>query len=493
MAAGTELLTTTQMYQADRLAIEGGVPGAILMEAAGRGVADRIKDYWETGSCLVICGPGNNGGDGYVIARHLQEAGWKVILLSTCDPEALSGDAAVMRSRWEGPAQSIAKADPLKIDLVVDAAFGAGFSGALAPDIVALFATIRTARIPVVAVDVPSGINGDTGSVDSGSLIAAMTVTFYRAKPGHYLYPARSFCGRLEVIDIGISEEYLEAVTPDIFTNAPEIWINDLQLLQPSDHKYSRGHLAVVGGGISSTGAARIAARCSLRAGAGATTLISPPSALTTYAAALEAVMVHACPDAEHFSKWIKKKRIGTILIGPGCGLSDRTIEFVVAALQSKANVILDADALTVFKDNPETLFELIRKKENGKCILTPHEAEFARLFAFEGSKLDRARLAAVQSGAVILLKGADTIIASPQGQTIINHNAPAYLATAGSGDALAGIIAGLVTANMPILDAVAAAAWMHGDAGMRFGPGLIAEDIEGTIPVVLSGLYDLL
>lgn len=251
--------------------------------------------------------------------------------------------------------------------------------------------------------------------------------------------------------------------------------------------------MAVVGGGISSTGAARIAARCSLRAGAGATTLISPPSALTTYAAALEAVMVHACPDAEHFSKWIKKKRIGTILIGPGCGLSDRTIEFVVAALQSKANVILDADALTVFKDNPETLFELIRKKENGKCILTPHEAEFARLFAFEGSKLDRARLAAVQSGAVILLKGADTIIASPQGQTIINHNAPAYLATAGSGDALAGIIAGLVTANMPILDAVAAAAWMHGDAGMRFGPGLIAEDIEGTIPVVLSGLYDLL
>lgn len=493
MAAGTELLTTTQMYQADRLAIEGGVPGAILMEAAGRAVADRIIDYWETGSCLIICGPGNNGGDGYVVARHLQEAGWSVILLSTCNPEKLTGDAAVMRSRWDGPLQSIAKTDSLKIDLVVDAAFGAGFSGDLAPDLAALFATIQAAKIPVVAVDVPSGINGDTGSVDKGSMTAAMTVTFYRAKPGHYLYPARMLCGRIEVIDIGIEDLYLETISPDTFTNEPVIWASDLQLLQPFDHKYSRGHLAVVGGGISSTGAARIASRCSMRAGAGATTLVSPPSALTTYAAALESVMVLACSDADVFSEWITEKRIGTILIGPGSGISDRTIAFVKSALKSKANVILDADALTVFKDNPKLLFKLIRDKECGKCVMTPHEAEFARIFSFEGSKLERARRAAHQSGAIILLKGADTVIAAPDGQAIINYNAPVYLATAGSGDALAGIIAGLVSAKMPVLNAAAAAAWIHGDAGTRIGPGLIAEDIEDVIPAVLSDLYELL
>ncbi|MEH6528020.1 MAG: NAD(P)H-hydrate dehydratase, partial [Sneathiella sp.] len=387
----------------------------------------------------------------------------------------------------------IAKADPLKIDLVVDAVFGAGFSRALAPDIVSLFSTIRTAKIPVVAVDVPSGVNGNTGTVDAGALLAAMTVTFYRAKPGHFLYPARAYCGQLEVIDIGIREDYLEVISPDTFSNSPEIWKNNLQIIQPSDHKYSRGHAVVVGGGISSTGAARIASRCSLRAGAGATTLICPPSALTTYAAALEAVMVRACYDAKSFADWIEDKRIGTILIGPGCGLSDRTEELVRASLKSNANVILDADALTIFKDKPETLFDLIRSKDNGKCILTPHEAEFARLFSFEGSKLERARQAADQSNAVILLKGADTIIASPQGQAIINYNAPAFLATAGSGDALAGIIAGLVSANMSTFNAAAAAAWIHGEAGMRFGPGLIAEDIEQEIPAVLSDLYELL
>ncbi|USG59648.1 NAD(P)H-hydrate dehydratase [Sneathiella marina] len=492
MTAGIELLTTTQMYQADRLAIEGGVPGIILMEAAGRGVAETIQDYWETGSCLVICGPGNNGGDGYVIARHLQEEGWRVILLSTCDPEKLSGDAAIMRSRWEGPTQSIA-ADPLKIDLVVDAVFGAGFSGTLAPDIVSLFATVKAAKIPVVAVDVPSGVNGNTGAIDPGSLNAAMTVTFYRAKPGHYLYPARASCGQLEVIDIGIKDEYLETISPDIFTNTPEIWKSNLHILQPSDHKYSRGHLVVVGGGIASTGAARIASRCSLRAGAGAVTVISPPSALTTYAVALEAVMVRACSTAEEFLEWVEGKRIGTILIGPGCGLSDRTVELVIAALNSPADVILDADALTVFKDNPDSLFELIRNKKHGNCIMTPHEAEFARLFSFDGSKMDRARQAADRSNAIILLKGADTVIASPHGQVVINHNAPANLATAGSGDALAGIIAGLVSAKMSVFYAAAAAAWMHGEAGTSVGPGLIAEDIEEVIPAILSDLHDLL
>jgi ADP-dependent NAD(P)H-hydrate dehydratase / NAD(P)H-hydrate epimerase len=491
MTAGSELLTLSQMYQADKLAMEGGVSGLTLMEAAGAGSAARIMDNWETGSCLVICGPGNNGGDGYVIARHLKEAGWQVILLSTCDPETLKGDAAEMRRRWNGPSLTIANTDPLKIDLVVDAAFGAGFKGNLAPEIVSLFKTIGTAEIPVVAVDVPSGVNGDTAQVDPGTLKAAMTVTFFRAKLAHFLYPARAFCGQLEIIDIGIDEKYLTAIRVNTQSNSTEIWIGDLQSPDPEGHKYHRGHVAVVGGGISSTGAARLASRNSLRAGAGATTVICPPSALTTYAPALEAVMLQSCSDAEEFIEWINVKRVNTILIGPGTGVADRTISFVSAALQSEAHVVLDADALTVFKDDPDILFDMIRNKIIGQSILTPHEAEFSRLFDIDGSKLDRARAAAAISGAILLLKGADTIVVSPDGPAIINHNAPPCLATAGSGDALAGIILGLISSGMSPFYAAAAAAWIHGEAGKNVGPGLIAEDIDEEIPGILSSLFD--
>ncbi|MCR9215323.1 MAG: NAD(P)H-hydrate dehydratase [Proteobacteria bacterium] len=491
MTAGSELLSVSEMYEADRLTIEGGTTGVTLMEAAGKGIADFILENWNTGSALILCGPGNNGGDGYVVARLLQAQGWKIDLVAIGDPAALKGDAAVMKDQWSGDIHSQRDMSPLGHDLVVDSVFGAGFSRRLPDDIRSYFREIVDIGIPVVAVDVPSGVNGTTGEVDEGALPATHTVTFFRPKIGHYLYPGRSLCGDIHVIDIGINLDCLEAISPQAHLNSRNLWQSDFSLLKPQFHKYSRGHAAVVGGGVSSTGAARLAARACLRAGAGAVTVVTPPSALMTYAAALEAVMVTSIGSDDAFLDWLESRRIGTVLIGPGNGVTDRTRSFVIAALQSDANVILDADALTVFQEEPNILFQAIASKREGNCILTPHEAEFARLFSKEGSKLERAVGAANQSGAVILLKGPDTVIAMPEGKAIINHNAPPFLATAGSGDVLAGIISGLVSSRMPAFLAAAAGAWIHGKAAQMLGSGMIAEDIEAKIPDILAGLVE--
>lgn len=489
MTAETELLTVEQMYQVDRLAIEGGISGVSLMEAAGQGVADQIMQRWPTGRCLVLCGPGNNGGDGYVVARLLRKAGWQVDLVSTVDPEELTGDAAIMQGRWDGAILPISEAPVGTADIAVDAIFGAGFSRYLDSGISALLLHVRDTGVPVVAVDVPSGMNGDTGIIDANAIPACLTVTFFRAKPGHFLYPGRGLCGELAVIDIGIEAQYLRAIKPAVRRNEVTLWCDDLPLLQPEDHKYSRGHAAINGGGISATGAARLAARAALRAGAGAVTVISPPSALMVYAGALEAVMVTSCGGVEDFDNWITARRIGAILIGPGNGVTERTKAFTQAALASPATVVLDADAITVFKEDPDALFSFIKSKRQGRCILTPHEAEFERVFGVTGSKLDRALAAAAQSGAIMVLKGADTVIASPAGQAVINHNAPPWLATAGSGDVLAGIITGLISGGMPAFSAAAAGCWIHGVAAGKLGTGMISEDIEREIPVVFAGL----
>ena len=491
MSLPTELLSVEEMYLADRLAIDGGVAGSMLMETAGEGIAIQIQRKWPPGRALVLCGPGNNGGDGYVVARRLQEAGWQIDLASISDPELLKGDAALMRDQWNGPILSLARAEVADIDLVVDAVFGAGFSRYLESDLASFFARIKRELIPVVAVDMPSGVNGDTGAADAGAIPAAMTVSFFRAKPGHFLYPGRAYCGELKIIDIGIDADYLEEIDPETHLNDPELWRDDLPSLGPEIQKYSRGHAAVVGGGIASTGAARLAARASLRAGAGATTVVSPPSALQTYAAALEAVMVIALSEGQAFEDWLRDKRIGTVLVGPGNGVTERTRKFTSIALESPANVILDADGLTVFRDDPDTLFSLIAEKEHGEVVITPHEAEFERIFSLAGSKLDRARTAASLSGAVVLLKGADTVIATPDGKAVINYNAPPYLATAGSGDVLAGLITGFFSGGMSAFSAASAAAWIHGEAGSMVGPGLIAEDIETVVPSILRKLLD--
>ncbi|MEX1036763.1 MAG: NAD(P)H-hydrate dehydratase [Sneathiella sp.] len=489
MSLPTELLSVEEMYQADRLAMEGGVAGAALMEAAGEGITTEILRKWPSGRALILCGPGNNGGDGYVVARLLQEAGWHIDLVSIADPALLKGDAALMRDRWNGPILSLARAEIDGIDLVVDAVFGAGFSRFLDSELADFLARIKRALIPVVAVDMPSGVNGDTGAVDAAAIPAVMTVSFFRAKPGHFLYPGQAYCGELRIVDIGIDADYLEEIDPETHLNDPELWQDDLPTLAPEVHKYSRGHAAIVGGGVASTGAARLAARASLRAGAGAATVVSPPSALLTYASALEAVMVTSIAEGADFEEWLRERRIGTVLVGPGNGVTERTREFTRLALESHANVVIDADGLTVFRDDPDTLFALIAEKEQGEVVVTPHEAEFERIFSLAGSKLERARTAAALSGAVVLLKGADTVIATPDEKAVINYNASPYLATAGSGDVLAGLITGFFSGGMSAFSAASAAAWIHGAAGGLIGPGLIAEDIEAVIPSILRKL----
>ncbi|TNE38900.1 MAG: NAD(P)H-hydrate epimerase, partial [Alphaproteobacteria bacterium] len=350
MSAETELLTVEEMYRADALTIEGGVSGAELMEKAGVRVVALITAKWERGRVLILCGPGNNGGDGYVAARLLKEAGWQVDLVAIGDPKMLKGDAAVMRDRWGGAIDTPAAADPEQANLVIDAVFGAGLTRALEEPVVSLFRKVREAGLPVIAVDMPSGVNGNDGTADAATLSASYTVTFFRGKPGHFLYPGRGFCGELLITDIGIEAGVLRKIAPKTSRNDPALWRDLMPRADALGHKYSRGHAAVTGGGVASTGAARLSARAALRSGAGAVTLITPFSALMVYASALTAVMVRACGEPSDFAAWIREKRIGVVLLGPGNGVSDRTRGFVEAALESNADVLLDADALTVLK-----------------------------------------------------------------------------------------------------------------------------------------------
>ena len=481
------ILTTIQMYEADQLAIDGGISGLELMENAGQGVAAHIEQGWDPCPVTILCGPGNNGGDGYVVARSLSEAGWSVQVLALNDPDTLHGDALEMYRQFDGDVEILQANSPLSEDLIVDALFGAGFKGELPSVVRAVFEKVQLKNTPVVAIDVSSGIDGTTGEIAEGTPHADLTVSFFKAKLGHLLYPARQYLGLLEIIDIGIPEEVLKELGGIVFENNPDLWIEDLPQPNETGHKYSRGHAAVTGGGISATGAARIAARAALRSGSGAVTVVSPPSALSVYAHTLEAVMVSSVAEKEAFGEWLDEKRIHAVLLGPGNGATERTRDFVETALERENTVILDADALTIFKDDPKHLFEQIKVKPGNAVILTPHEAEFCRLFKEEGPSVERARKAAQKSGAIILLKGASTVIANPSGQVIINTNAAPWLATAGSGDALAGIIMGLVSAGMDSFLATAAAAWIHGEAALRRGRGMIAEDIEKEIPYILQ------
>ncbi len=485
-----ELFSTQQMYAADAAAMEAGIAGLKLMENAGRGITDQILKRYSKAPVLILCGPGNNGGDGYVAARLLSKAGWDVRVLVFGDPEDLTGDAASMYGLYRGDVAPLTGATDYNGEaIVIDAVFGAGFRGDLPEPVATLLGKAKKEGATIIAVDVPSGVNGTSGEVSLGAVVSDLTVTFFRAKIGHYLLPAREYVGELSVIDIGIPEDVLDDLDIRVLKNDPSLWWDQMAVPQMSGHKYARGHLAINGGGVSSTGAARIAARAGLRAGAGAVTVVSPPAALMVYSTALEAVMVTKMDDAGLFEDWLRSKRIGAVVIGPANGVTERTREYVLAALQTPAVVILDADALTVFQDDPETLFEAITDKKSGEVILTPHEAEFARLFNVTGSHLEKCRKAAKMSGAVTLLKGATTVIASPSGDAVLNVNAPPWLATAGSGDALAGLIGGLSLSGASAFLAVSCAVWVHGEAGNLFGRGLIAEDIEAKIPEIFQKL----
>ncbi len=490
-----ELFTNAEMTEADRLTIAGGLPGIELMENAGLAVANAAAALGLGRRVVVVAGPGNNGGDGFVAARHLAGRGYAVRVAFVGDPSRLKGNAALAASRWSGPVEQASPVSLSDCDIVIDALFGAGLDRAVEGLPRAMIGAMNATAAPVIAVDLPSGVNGTTGAVMGAAVNATHTVTFFRRKTGHMLLPGRLHCGAIQVADIGIPASVLETISPSVFANRPALWGGSFPYPRASGHKYSRGHAVVVSGGLSTTGAARLAARGALRAGAGLVTIASPREALGVNAAASLAVMVRPVDGAAELTTFLADKRRNAVVLGPGGGVGPAMREQAVAALASGAAVVLDADALTSLADDPKALGELVAKA-NRAVVLTPHEGEFARLFKaiHEDSnvhaKLEKSRLAGGSSGATVLYKGADTVVAAPDGRASIADNAPATLATAGSGDVLAGIIAGLLAQGMPVFEAASAAVWLHGEAANELGPGLIAEDLPEALPAVYRRFF---
>ncbi len=481
-----EILTNTEMSRADAFAVAHGVPSLVLMENAGQAIADAIAARFKPCPVTVLCGPGNNGGDGFVVARLLDEYGFTVRVAH--DAEHFSnmktgGDAAVMSDKWKGARVALA---PDALDgarLVVDGLFGAGLSRPLEGVCAQVVEALND--LPVVAIDVPSGLSGDTGQAFGAVVVrAVLTVTFFRKKPGHLLLPGRVLCGETVVADIGIPP--LAAGT-QLHENTPAQWRYPWP--RPEGHKYSRGHCMVVSGPGHATGAARLAARAALRVGAGLVSVASPPESIAANAAHLTAIMIKPFDGARGLTHLLSDKRFNAVALGPGLGVGAETRELVNVALRSGASVVLDADAITAFQDDRGALFNRLHER----CVLTPHDGEFERLFPGlldeSPSKVEAARCAARRAGCVLLLKGGDTVIAEKGGKAAINANAPPTLATAGAGDVLTGLIAGLLAQDMTAFDAACAGAWLHGDAAARFGPGLIAEDLPDMMPQVLWGL----
>lgn len=485
-----EVLTSAQMRGLEFTAISQGATGTSLMASAARGVAAAIAARWpQAGSAIVLCGPGNNGGDGYLVARLLQNAGWQVRVCALAPP--FTPDAQVAAMHWGGVVCAPGDLDAAAFgaaDLVVDAMFGIGLTRPIAPGIWELLAMAQAAGCGLVAVDILSGICADTGRIlaDSGYIVrpADLTVTFHRAKLGHHLGPGAELSGGLEVVPLGL-ERLVQPQAVALVTADAEA------LRKQAGHKFDHGHVVVIAGGVGRGGAARLSARAALRIGAGLVTLCCPAAALAENAARLDAVMLRPLTDAAALQALLEDARIRVLCLGPGLGLGDLQRDLLAVALRSGRRLVLDADALTLLARAPELLGLLHRG-----CVLTPHGGEFARLFpdlALMSSKVDAARAAAVRAGCVVLYKGADTVIAAPDGRVQIHSayrdRAAPWLATAGAGDVLAGIIAGLLARGLPAMEAAAQAAWLHVEAALLFGPGLIAEDLPDMLPLVLRGL----
>lgn len=493
MTAPELVLTPSEMKQADLEAIARGVPGIELMRRAGRSVADSAEKLaFKGGRIAVVAGPGQNGGDGFVAAALLAERGYRVSLGLLGDLRRLTGDAAEAARDWKGEVGRAEDAPFQEADLIVDALFGTGLSRDLDGAARHVVDRMNGSGRPILAVDLPSGIDGDTGEVRGIAVKAARTVTFAARKPCHLLMPGRAFSGHVDVADIGIGREILEAKGGRLFANDPPLWLNALPKPGLSSHKYERGHTLVASGGATRTGAARLAARAALRIGSGLVTVASPPEAIGVNAAHLTAVMLKGCDGPEGLHNILQDARLNALVLGPALGVHAATRAMVAVAVQARRSLVLDADALTSFEGLASELHGAFR---HAPTVLTPHGGEFSRLFKDHpdildpASKIERTRRAAAYTGAVVLLKGADTVIAAPDGRAAINGNGTPYLATAGSGDTLCGLIAGLMAQGVPAFEAACAGAWIHAEAGASFGPGLISEDLADLVPGVLRGL----
>lgn len=518
-----EIFSVSNMYLADRSAMDNGITGEQLMEAAGQCITAAIEARWEKRPVCVLAGPGNNGGDGFVVARLLKKAGWTVTVYLLGNKAALTGDAAVNARRWR------AKVQPLELALdviagleqpdnllVVDALFGAGLSRPLesGAKILAELLTVSQAQgtAPVVvAVDVPSGLNGDTGRTLGGKrggicFHADLTVTFCRPKPAHALMPGRGVCGEIVVADIGITDDVVAQIGSTVFINAPEVWGEAFPHHSADTHKYARGHVVALGGKVM-TGAARLMARAARRAGAGLVSIATPQETFAIYATSVDpGTLTPPFRGVKGYKKLLQDPRKTTCVLGPGAGLGKSTRAMALAAIKMGKRCVLDADALSVFEADPKALFKAVKaqSKANGgveSVVLTPHGGEFPRLFPDlakryvrgKDNKFVLTRIAAKRAGCVVLFKGPDTVVAAPDGRVAVTTNAPHWLATAGSGDVLSGIIGALLGQGMPAFEAANAAAWLHGEAANAFGPGLIAEDIIDELPPVLDWLWERL
>lgn len=498
------LLTPAEMGEADAKTIAGSggavpVSGRVLMEQAGRAITEAIAERWPpedlAGPVTVACGPGNNGGDGFVVARLLSDLGYRVTLSLSCAPEDLQGDAALAAAEWIEHIHPLDRGFDPDTALFVDALLGAGLDRDVSGVFAVAVAAMERHTAPVVAVDIPSGVDGATGQTRGVAARAALTVTFGRRKRGHLLFPGRALCGEVVCADIGLSEAALATIAIESRENTPALWSDHLPALFRSEeaaaaHKYNRGHVAVVSGPMTATGAARLAAHGALRAGAGLVTLLSPPEAVLVNAAHLTAVMLKPAGTPEALAGAVGERKINGVVAGPGMGVGEETRAKILALTGTGLPLVLDADALTSFAEGPDALFNALPEGS----VLTPHDGEFGRLFpdlADEPSKVARAQRAAARAGATVLIKGADTVIAAPDARTAINANAPPWLATAGAGDVLAGIIAGFRAQGMPAFEAACAGVWVHGAVARLFGPGLIAEDLPQFLPRVLETFVD--
>ncbi len=482
------ILTCDEVRAAEQMAVRAGISLWALMQKAGQACADVLHAEFPDGRVVVLAGPGNNGGDAFVAAQRLRDLGRNVWVLDLAPKGERSAEGRLALEALTGARQPLEDLRLSADDIVLDGLFGAGLSRPLAGEAAYVVEQVNASGAKVVAIDVPSGVNGDVGAVEGPAVQADVTVTFSSKKLAHVLQPAAELCGEVIAAEIGFGRFVATAGGGKLHENGPALWAGRLCWPSVNAHKHRRGRLAVVTGPISSTGAARLAAYAGARAGAGQVTLLCPPSALMVVAGAVMAPLTASFKDVHELIA--ATETADAVVIGPAAGVNAKTRANVEALVKADKTLVLDADAITVFKDEAETLGGLLE----APAVLTPHMGEFERLFpgvlAQAANKVEAARTGAKQVGAVIVLKGPDTVIAAPDGRAVVNTHATPFLATAGSGDVLAGIIGGLLAQGLDAFDAACAGAWMHGDAGLRAGAGMTAEDLDQALRATIAELY---